>query len=176
MSKNWQSIIENLKDGVEEKSKPNDSVLMIDSMNTFFRCFSIINHLNPNGDHIGGLTGFLKSIGYIIRLLKPTKVILVFDGEGSSTNKRYLYPEYKLNRDVQTIRNWGFEKKEDEVEAMTSQLVRLIEYCELLPVQMLSINKIEADDVMGHLATRFPSYVTIMSADQDFLQLASVKI
>ena len=115
MNKDWQSILNNLKAGVEEKSEPNDSVLMIDSMNTFFRCFSIINHLNPNGDHIGGLTGFLKSIGYIIRLLKPTKVILVFDGQGSSTNKRYLYPEYKLNRDTQTIRNWGFEKKEDEI-------------------------------------------------------------
>jgi 5'-3' exonuclease len=176
MNKNWQSILDNIKEGVDKKSEPNDNVLMIDSMNTFFRCFSIINHLNPNGDHIGGLTGFLKSIGYIIRLIRPSKVILVFDGKGSSTNKRYLYPDYKANRDVQTIRNWGFDNKEDEVEAMTSQLVRLVEYCQLLPVQLVSIDKIEADDVIGHLATRFPKNVTIMSADQDFLQLASDKI
>lgn len=176
MNKEWKFLLNTIKSGKEEKLEPNSHVLLVDSLNTFFRCFSIINHHNSNGDHIGGLTGYLKSVAFAIRLINPTKVILIFDGQGSSTNKRYLYPEYKGNRDIQTIRNWGFDKKEDEIEAMTSQLIRLVEYCKLLPVQMLSIDKIEADDVIGHLSNQFPKKVTIMSADQDFLQLVSDKI
>ncbi len=37
-----------------------------------------IHHLNPQGNHIGGLTGFLKSVGSVIRHVEPTRVILVF--------------------------------------------------------------------------------------------------
>ena len=29
----------------------------------------MINHINPEGHHIGGLTGFLKSIGYAIKMI-----------------------------------------------------------------------------------------------------------
>ena len=46
-----------------------DSILIIDGLNTFLRAFTMINHINPNGHHIGGLTGFLKSVGYAIKML-----------------------------------------------------------------------------------------------------------
>lgn len=154
---------------------PNDHVLMIDGMNTFLRCFSVINKVNPSGEHTGGLTGFLKSVGYAINLVKPTKVIIIFDGQGSSTNKRYLYPEYKANRNIEQIKNWNFETHEEESEAMASQLVRLIDYLRCLPVHLLSIDKIEADDVIGYLTTKL-NKVTIMSSDRDFLQLINDKV
>ena len=41
-------------------------------MNTFMRVWSMYPTTNENGDHIGGYTGFLKSIGHAIRLRKPT--------------------------------------------------------------------------------------------------------
>ena len=75
-----------------------DSILIIDGLNTFLRSFTMINHINPDGHHIGGLTGFLKSVGYAIKMIDPTKVIIVFDGAGGSNSKRNLYPEYKANR------------------------------------------------------------------------------
>jgi DNA polymerase-1 len=177
MQNSWKFILDNLKKDVEVKEsfKPNDNVLIIDSMNTFLRCFAIINHVNPSGNHTGGLTGFLKSIGYAIRLIEPTKVVLVFDGQGGSTNKRYLYPEYKANRNIQQIKNWNFETREEESEAIVSQLIRLVDYLKCLPVHMLSVDKIEADDVIGHLCNKFEGKVTIMSADKDFLQLVDDK-
>jgi len=109
MQDNWKFILDNLKEtNKEEPMEPNDRVLLVDSMNTFLRCFAAINHVNPDGVHIGGLTGYLKSIGFVMKIVKPTKVILVFDGKGSNTNKRYLYPEYKANRDIQQVKNWNF--------------------------------------------------------------------
>ncbi len=177
MRNDWKSFFSELKEKENKKSlEPNDKVLIVDSMNTFLRCFAIINHVNPQAEHIGGLTGFLKSIAYAIRITKPTKVILVFDGQGSITNKRYLYPDYKANRDIRQVINWSFESKEEETEAMTSQLARLVDYLKLLPVHLLSIDKIEADDVIGHLCNECSEQVIIMSADRDFLQLVNDKI
>jgi DNA polymerase-1 len=146
-------------------------------MNTFLRSFAMINHMNPNGAHIGGLTGFLKSIGFAIRHIKPTRVILVFDGTGSTTNKKNLFPDYKANRKLTRITNWdGFNDKEDEADSIENQIVRLVQYLRCLPVDMLSIDKVEADDVIGHIVTKTKDEVYIMSADQDFLQLVNDKV
>ena len=38
----------------------SDSILIVDGLNTFLRSITMINHINPDGAHIGGLTGFLK--------------------------------------------------------------------------------------------------------------------
>lgn len=101
----------------------------------------------------------------------------MFDGQGGSTNKRYLYPEYKANRHITKITNWeAFETQEEESEAITAQIIRLVDYLKCLPVDLISIDKIEADDVIGYLATRFPEKVTILSTDQDYIQLVSDKV
>lgn len=137
----------------------------------------MINHINPNGHHIGGLTGFLKSLGFIIRHIKPTRVILVFDGVGSTNNKKNLYADYKGNRSITRITNFdGFADRNEESEAITHQLLRLIEYIKCLPIDMISIDKIEADDVIGYLSNELKEDVVIMSADKDFLQLVSNKV
>jgi DNA polymerase-1 len=141
----------------------------------------MINHINPEGHHIGGLTGFLKSVGYGIKTIDPTKVIIVFDGAGGSNSKRNLYPEYKANRNKNRMTNYSiFSSKDEELESISNQMARLIQYLQLLPVSMICIDGIEADDVIGYLVGKFENYsatkeVTIMSADQDFLQLVSDK-
>jgi DNA polymerase-1 len=165
-----------------ESQKPEDlhknsRVLIVDSLNTFLRSFVAIHHINPAGNHVGGLGGFLKSVGAVIKQMQPTRVILVFDGVGGSTNKRYLYPEYKANRHITKISNWdAFDNQEEESESITNQILRLVAYLKCLPVDLIAIDKIEADDVIGYLATRFPEKVTILSTDQDYLQLVSDKI
>jgi DNA polymerase-1 len=142
----------------------------------------MINHINPEGHHIGGLTGFLKSVGYAIKMIDPTKVILVFDGVGGSNNKRNLYPEYKANRNKNRMTNYSiFTNKEEETESINNQMARLIQYLQCLPVSMICVDGIEADDTIGYLVGKFQKYdatkeVTIMSADQDFLQLVTDKV
>jgi DNA polymerase-1 len=161
----------------EETLHKNSRVLIVDSLNTFLRSFAAIHHLNPSGNHIGGLAGYLKSVGSVIKHTEPTRVILVFDGQGGSTNKRYLYPEYKANRHIAKITNWDiFDTQEEESEAITTQIIRLVDYLKCLPVDLVSIDKIEADDVIGYLSQRLPEKVTILSTDQDYLQLVSDKV
>ena len=173
----YRAMFTQMENQKQQPLHKNSKVLIVDSLNTFLRSFVAIHHINPVGNHVGGLGGFLKSIGSVIKQLEPTRVILVFDGVGGSTNKRYLYPEYKTNRHIAKISNWdAFDNQEEESEAITNQIVRLISYLRCLPVDLVVIDKIEADDVIGYLAQQFSEKVTILSTDQDYLQLVSENI
>ena len=158
-----------------------NSVLIIDGLNAFLRSFTMINHINPNGQHIGGLTGFLKSVGYAIKMLNPTKVVIVFDGVGGSNARRNLFPDYKANRNANRMTNYSiFQSKEEETEAINNQMQRLILYLKCLPVSIISVEGLEADDIIGYLTHKLENFgetkeINIMSADQDFLQLVSEK-
>lgn len=169
------------KEITNEKKGKNHTILMVDGMNTFLRSFTMINHLNKNGHHIGGLTGFLKSIGYAIKTLSPTRVIIVFDGVGSSSARRNLYPDYKANRGIKRMTNYPiFSSIEEEKVSIEQQMVRLITYLQCLPLDMISVDGLEADDIIGKLSQDFESNddvknTYIMSSDQDFLQLCSDK-
>jgi len=176
MNKEYKKIFDSLK---EEKAldSVDSRVLLIDGLNTFLRAFAAIGWVNKDLSHIGGLTGFLRSLGYVIKLVRPTRVIVVFDGQGSSTNKRYIYPEYKANRGLTRVTTWdSFESQQEESDSITEQLVRLISYLKTLPVDMISIDKIEADDVIGYISQKLTGEVTIMSSDRDYLQLVSDKV
>jgi DNA polymerase-1 len=176
MNKEQQRIFDSLKDEKID-TDVNSRVLIIDSLNAFLRAFTAIGWVNKDLLHIGGLTGFLRSLGYAIKLVRPTRVILVFDGQGGSTNKRYIYPEYKANRGLTRVTNWdSFESQQDESESITNQIVKLIMYLKQLPVDLLSIDKIEADDVIGYIVGKLDKEVTIMSSDKDYLQLVSDRV
>jgi len=179
MKSKYGQLLSNVQPDIR---KELSSILIIDGLNTFLRSFTMINHLNPDGHHIGGLTGFLKSIGYAIRMSDPTKVVVIFDGIGGSNARRNLYPEYKANRNSSRITNHNiFSSKDEESESINNQISRLIQYLQCLPVTVISIDGLEADDIIGYLANKFQVHeetarVTIMSADKDFLQLVSDKV
>jgi len=164
-----------------DKRTQLNSVLIIDGLNAFLRAFTMINHINPDGHHIGALTGFLKSIGYAIKMLNPTKVVIVFDGVGGSNARRNLFPDYKANRNANRMTNYSiFQSKEEESESINNQMQRLILYLKCLPVSVVSIEGLEADDIIGYLTHKLENFsetkeINIMSADQDFLQLISSK-
>jgi DNA polymerase-1 len=102
---------------------------------------------------------------------------LVFDGQGSTINRKNIDPSYKGNRNLTRITHWEvFDTKEQEKDSMAEQIDRLIDYLQCLPVYLLSIDKVEADDVIGFLANGFSarkSKVTIVSSDKDFLQIVN---
>ena len=175
----YLSILDEIKKkgGSLDGGKPNDKVLIIDGLNTFIRVFSVIPTTNDDGVHVGGIVGFLKSIGYVINMVSPTRVIIVFDGKGGSNRRRKIYPEYKQNRKTKyrVNRTYDFASQEDERQNMIMQLQRCVEYLDTLPVTVLSYDNIEADDTIGYLCKQVltESEIVVMSTDKDFLQLAN---
>ncbi len=168
------------KGGSIDGGEPNDKVLIIDGLNTFIRVFSVIPTTNDDGIHVGGIVGFLRSIGYTINMIRPTRTIIVFDGKGGSSRRRKIYPEYKQNRKTKyrVNRAYDFASQEDEKQNMMMQLARCVEYLDTLPVTVMSYDNIEADDTIGYLCRQVltDSQITVMSTDKDFLQLANGRI
>jgi DNA polymerase-1 len=167
---------------IEQKPdrKLNDHVLIVDSMNTFIRSFAMLQSMNPQGHHTGGLVGFLRSLGFLMRTVDPTRIICVFDGQASSSSRKNVNSDYKANRNIKRITNWElFDDKEDEYASMTMQMHRLVEYLQCLPITLISIDKVEADDTISYLAQKFGANgkkVTIVSSDKDFLQIVDENI
>ena len=159
----------------------HERVLLIDGLNLFFRNFAMMKMVNQDGAHVGGLGGFLRSLNYLVNQLQPTSVYVVFDGAGSSINRKNLLPEYKSGRNLVRITNWDvFDSLEEEHDSKVNQTVRLIHYLKCLPVKTVSMNKVEADDIIAYLSdilsTKHGSKVFIVSNDQDFIQLVDDKI
>lgn len=182
------SLFDNIKGGRESvintpQKTLNSDVLIIDGMNLFIRCYAVQPDMNDNGDLMGGLVGSLKSMGYAIRELRPTRCIVVFDGSGGSTRRRKIYPEYKKNRKNRIRVNRMYEDistPDMEQESMKIQLMKFVKYLDLLPVTTISVDHIEADDTIAFLVTEVfkeqNQNVTIMSADKDFLQLVNERV
>lgn len=182
MNKDLLSLLNDVKENEDTLPQNHtDRVLFIDGLNLFFRNFAMLNMVNPAGVHVGGLGGFLRSLGALIRQIQPTSVYVVFDGVGSSTNRKNLLPEYKSGRNLSRITNWEvFENLDEEHEAKVDQIVRVIQYLKQLPVNVLTMNKVEADDIISYLAQtidkKYNGKSFIVSSDKDFLQLINDNI
>ena len=170
-------------DGLEKttgETHKNSRILLIDGLNTFIRSFAVNPSSNEDGVHIGGMTGFLQSVGYAVRNIKPTRVIICWDGKGGSTRRRKIFPDYKANRRVRTrlTRMSNYGNVGDEQVAMGQQIRRLTQYLETLPVTVLATENIEADDAIAYICEQiYPnSQKFIMSTDKDYLQLVNEKV
>ena len=178
------SILQNLKNGLirDWKRDTNSIILLVDGNNLFLRAWNANPAMDENGNHTGGIIGSLKSLGYAIKLLAPTRCVVVFDGVGGSFKRRKIFPEYKEHRKGKIRLNRTYEEMSDapsEEEQCRHQYLRLINYLQVMPVNLLSIDHVEADDVLAYLATDYfkaSEKVFIMSSDKDFLQLCDGRV
>ncbi len=178
--KNLLKLLNDTKEN-DTGSSEGTRTLLIDGLNLFFRNFAMMNMVNPDGIHIGGLGGFFRSLGAMIRQTQPDKVYVVFDGASSTVNRKNLVPEYKSGRNEQRVTNWEvFDSLSDEHDSKVDQIVRVIQYLKTLPVKTLILDKVEADDIIAYLCGKLPNQpndkLFIISSDKDFLQLVNQNV
>ena len=152
-----------------------NKVLLIDGLNMFIRSYIVNPTLDRNGNPIGGCIGFLKSLQKVARKFQPQEIIVVWDGHEGSQRKRALNKEYKEGRGPIRFNRRLIQlspKKQQENKAY--QLIRLMEYLNELPIIQITIDYVEADDVIAYGA-RHSFYngwdKVIVSSDKDFFQL-----
>ena len=180
-SKDLLKLLDNVKEDTElTPEESGERILIIDGLNLFLRNFAVLNYINSEGTHIGGLGGFLRSLGSLVKQLKPTSVYVVFDGVGSSINRKNLLPEYKSGRNVNRVNKKSFADLDQENESKTDQIIHLIHYLQCLPIKILSIDGAEADDIIAFLSKEITknknNRTYIISADNDFVQLVDENI
>ena len=167
----------NLVDNLKEKPARglDDHILILDGLNTLIRGFSVNKTINADGIHVGGLQGFLKSLGSMVRMFNPTRVVVVWDGVGGAQNRKNVDEHYKANRAHASVIHYDiYEDKKAELSSMQDQADRLQDYLSCLPVSYIKIDKLEADDIIAYISKLYSKAgkeVTIVSSDRDFLQL-----
>ena len=150
-------------------------LLIIDAQNMFIRNYVLSPAMDLNGNPIGGVAGFLKSLQKEIRETSPDKVVICWEGAGGSARRRSLNKEYKVGRKAPRLnRQFQMPCAEEERANKLRQQLRLMEYLDTMPVVQLSLESQEADDIIGWLCRTdtFSAWSKIIiSSDKDFIQL-----
>lgn len=156
-------------------------LLLIDGSNLLFQMFFGMpaRIVNSEGKAIQGTLGFTGALLKIIRMVKPTHIAAIFDGEFE--NKRCdINPDYKANRpDFSTA---------DENENPFSQLPDVYKALDFLSIKYTEAADCEADDIIAAYALSFgqkadneadksaETEIVISSFDSDFFQLITDKV
>lgn len=121
---------------------------------------------NSAGKSTHALYGFIRSIQKIIKDFSPSHLICVFDGKNNTSSREKMYPEYKAHRDGMP-------------HDLGQQLQEALLFCEYAGIPHLSIDHVEADDIMASIAKwaeRQECDVFLCSSDKDLCQLISPHI
>ena len=98
-----------------------------------------------------------------------------------SLKRRIIFPDYKEKRKTKIRLNRVYEDQttwDEEHRNCLEQLLKVYKYLTFLPINVLCLDNVEADDTIAYCAvdTFKDSDVTIMSSDKDFLQLVNDRI
>lgn len=143
--------------------------LLIDGNNLMKIGFHGVKEYYHNGNHIGGIWHFLNTTKRFIEEYNFDKVIAFWDGEGNSSKRKIIYPQYKENRVV--------EPNVFKEESFSYQKERVKQYLEEMFIRQVNIENNEADDLIAYycqIAT--DESITIFSSDKDLTQLISPNV
>lgn len=148
-----------------------NTLLLVDGSNLLFQMFYGMpaRIVNSKGRAIQGTLGFVGALLKIIKMVKPTHIAVLFDGE--STNPRYsLDADYKANRPDYS--------ETPEEETPFSQLPDIFSALKFLGIPFTETTLCETDDwVSGYVHTYGNSCkIVISSFDSDYFQLVSENV
>jgi len=158
---------------VEETTQP---ILIIDGMNLFIRSFAAYPSMSVNGDQMGGVVGFMKTMKRVVGDIRPKKIFVAWEG-GGSARRRSLYKDYKAQRKPEKLNRFYEDDIPESEENRVRQIRILTRMLKHLPVCQIYVSDCEGDDVIAYLCRRkFPDETkVIMSSDKDFYQLLDEK-
>ena len=136
------------------------------------RAYTANPSMGVNGDHTGGVVGFINILRGIVDRTRPSKVVIAWEGGGSS-RRRALFKDYKANRRPAKLNRFYEDDIPDSDENKTQQVIELTKLLRNLPVTQVYVADVEGDDVIAWLCTsRYrEDRKLIISSDKDLYQL-----
>jgi len=142
------------------------TVVLIDASGWLFRAYHALPPLNNSrGEPTGAIFGMGNMIRRLCKDYQPQRIAVVFDAPGR-TFRDDIFPEYKAHRDATP-------------EDLSAQYPGLVELIEALGLPLLAVPGVEADDVIGTLATQAAAAgadVLIVTSDKDMAQLVTPRV
>jgi DNA polymerase-1 len=144
----------------------SDKLVLVDGSSYLYRAFHAMPSLtNSNGDQTGAVYGMTNMLRRLLRESGSNHVAVIFDAPGK-TFRDEIYADYKANRPPMP-------------EELVAQIKPIHEVVRALGFPLLQIPGVEADDVIGTLATQARDAgfeVVISSGDKDMCQLVDEQI
>jgi DNA polymerase-1 len=141
-------------------------LLLIDGYGLIYRSFYAIRELaTDDGRPVNAIYGFLKTLRKLLAEEKPTHAAVVMD-EGEPVARLQQLPTYKATR----------KPMPEPMRPQIEPIKRLIPLC---GVQLLGIEGVEADDIIGTLtqqALQKNFRVIIHTNDKDMMQLVNDRV
>lgn len=141
------------------------SFVIVDAYGFLFRAYHSLPPLtNPKGQNIGAIYGMLNMLIKLINDQNPTHIVIALDS-GRKNFRHEIFPQYKSNR----------PEPPDELKV---QFGILKEMLEAMKLNFLSIEGVEADDIIASLSKKMASEgqeSIIVSSDKDLMQLLATE-
>ncbi|EER46863.1 DNA polymerase I [Actinobacillus minor NM305] len=144
----------------------SNPLVLVDGSSYLYRAFHAFPPLtNKNGEPTGAMYGVLNMLKSLIAQVEPSHIAVVFDAKGK-TFRDELFEQYKSHRPPMP----------DDLRAQVQPLHTIIK---ALGIPLISIEGVEADDVIGTLAVQAAKAgkdVLISTGDKDMAQLVNEHI
>ena len=152
-----------------DTASPDRSLYLIDAMSLAYRAHYIFISrplINSKGQNTSAAYGFTNSLLKLIEDHSIEHAAVVFDEGEEDTFRKEIYEDYKAHRDPPP-------------DELLENIPYIKEIVQALDIPVLEVPGVEADDVIGTLATQAEedgAEVVIVSPDKDFKQLLSDKV
>ncbi|MTE14378.1 5'-3' exonuclease [Nocardia aurantiaca] len=150
-------------------------LLLLDGASLWFRAFHAIPEkiTAPDGRPVNALRGFTDMVAALVRRHSPSRLVVCLDLDWRPRFRVDLLPSYKAHRVAGGAGAAAAGVVAEEVpDALTPQVDMIMEVLEAAGIATAGAEGLEADDVIGTLATRESAdEVIVVSGDRDLLQL-----
>ncbi|MFK8052867.1 MAG: DNA polymerase I [Woeseiaceae bacterium] len=141
-------------------------LVLVDGSSYLFRAFHALPPLtNSSGEPTGAIHGVLNMLNKLIRDESPDYIGVVFDASGK-TFRDEMFPDYKAQRPPMP-------------DDLRSQIQPILDIVTAMGLPLLQVKGVEADDVIGTLATQASEagLATLVSTgDKDMAQLVTDQV
>ena len=142
-------------------------IILVDGSSFLFRAYHAIRQplATADGRTTHAAFGTINMLRSLTREYKPARLAVVMDA-GGATFRSEMYGEYKANRPPMP----------DDLRAQLGYVRDLVS---ALGIALISVPGVEADDVIGTLATRASAadlHTLIVSSDKDLAQLVCARV
>ena len=141
-------------------------LVLIDGSSYLYRAFHALPNLGTSsGRPTGAIYGVINMVRKLLSDHQPRYAAVVFDARGK-TFRHELYPDYKANRPPMP-------------EDLKSQIPYVHDMVRAMGIPLISIEGVEADDViatLAHRATRDGVQTLVSTGDKDLAQIVNDRV
>jgi len=144
--------------------------LLVDGNNLFKIGYHGVREYYHKGNHIGGIYHFVNTLRKFISDYNYDKVIVFWDGENNSIQRKKIFAEYKENRRYNRL-------NDIQKQSYDWQISRTKQYLEEMFIRQVEVDGNECDDLIAYYCQiSEDENKTIFSADKDLTQLISENV